>query len=64
MRRRFLKQLMMSFAAVALLGAQAEIAEPETEELRLAREMMDGLKNDWSVEIDGVKINVTMALAC
>ena len=63
MRRRFLKQLMMSFAAVALLGAQARITDPEAEELRRLEEMRVKL-NDWSIEIDGVKINVKMALAC
>lgn len=63
MRRRFLKQLMMSFAAVALLGAQAEIVDPEAEELRRLEEMQAKL-DDWVMDIDGVKINVTWALAC
>lgn len=62
MRRQFLKQLMMSVAAVALLGAQPEI-EPEKPE-KDWQEGWEVIGTDAELKLNGVKMNYTMALAC
>lgn len=62
MRRQFLKQLMMSFAAVALLGAQAQIVDPETEQLRRMEEIRAKLEDFRIMERDIAVM--PMALAC